>query len=171
MGFGLLGQKVARRLRVNGFKVLAWRRSAAAADGVQCFHGDDGWREAIGDADYVVCLLPLTPETENIIDQDFLATMKSGAYLINCARGAHVVDADLIAALDNGHLKGATLDVFRQEPLPQDHAFWEYEKIILTPHISSPSAAASCVEILSAQVKAIRDGQPLPHEVNRKVGY
>jgi glyoxylate/hydroxypyruvate reductase A len=119
----------------------------------------------------LVCLLPLTVETENIINARTLAALPRGAYVINAARGEHVVDADLLAALDSGHLAGATLDPFRDEPLPDDHPFWSHEKITVTPHSACVAPPSHGVLVIAENIRRLREGQPLVHVVDRVAGY
>ncbi len=150
LGLGAIGRDVARKLKIFGFRLNGWSRSRRSEEGVNCYHGQDGLEPFLAASEFVVCLLPLTPGTENILDAKAFAAMPAGGGIINVARGGHVVDEDLIAALDAGQLSFAKLDVFRQEPLPEDHPFWTHPKIRLTPHnagITNPaSAAAQIVE-------------------------
>lgn len=150
LGMGAIGQDVARKLGIFGFRLNGWSRSPKAVDGVTGYHGAEGFEPFLAASEFVICLLPLTAETENILDARAFAAMPEGGGVINVARGGHVVDDDLIAALDSGQLSFAKLDVFRQEPLPADHPFWRHPKIRLTPHnagITNPaSAAAQIVE-------------------------
>jgi glyoxylate/hydroxypyruvate reductase A len=119
----------------------------------------------------LVCLLPLTTQTENILNQRTLRTLQPGGYLINVARGAHLVDADLLALLDSGHLAGATLDVFRQEPLPAEHAFWKHPKITLTPHTSARTLRDESIAQIAAKMQALASGKPVAGVVDRNKGY
>ncbi|MEM8985405.1 MAG: glyoxylate/hydroxypyruvate reductase A [Pseudomonadota bacterium] len=137
MGLGVLGQAAARMLRDLGFDVAGWSRSKKVIDGVECYAGADQLAPFLARSHTLVSLLPLTAETENLINAGLLSRLPRGAYFINAARGGQVVDADLLAALDDGGLAGATLDVFREEPLPLDHVFWRHPKITVTPHVAS----------------------------------
>jgi glyoxylate/hydroxypyruvate reductase A len=119
----------------------------------------------------LVCLLPLTPDTHNILNQHTLSRLQPGGYVINVARGAHLVDADLLALLDSGHLAGATLDVFRTEPLPPEHPFWAHPQIHITPHISAATLLAESLAQIVAKLRALLQGQPVAGVVQRDRGY
>ena len=119
----------------------------------------------------LVCLLPLTPQTEAIINADTLARLPRGAVVINAARGGHVVDEDLLKALDDGHLAAATLDVFHTEPLPDDHPFWGHPKVTVTPHVASLTVPATAAEAVAENIRRIRAGQPPEPIVDLKAGY
>ena len=155
MGLGVLGERVARALTQFDFPVLGWSRSAKAIGGVQCYFGDDGFQDFLTATRVLVCLLPLTPRTENILNQSNLSRLLPGAYVINVARGGHVVDDDLIALIDSGHLAGATLDVFRQEPLPPAHPFWRHPKITVTPHTSARTLRFESIAQIAGKIQAL----------------
>lgn len=171
LGLGELGGHAARTLASLGFRVLGWSRTARQMEGVECMSGPDSLDTLLAQSDIVVCLLPLTPETRDILDARSFAHMRRGAHLINAARGAHVVDDDLLAALDTGHLAGAALDVFREEPLPPDHPFWRHPRITLTPHIASLTSLDSVAKELTANLRRFVAGKPLKHLVDRDRGY
>lgn len=137
MGLGELGGAAATALAGLGFQVAGWARSAHRLDGVTCFHGDTQRAAFLGRSQILVCLLPLTPATDSILDRTLFARLPRGAWLINAGRGEHLVEADLLAALDTGQLTGAVLDVFRSEPLPPAHPFWRHPRITVTPHVAS----------------------------------
>lgn len=161
MGLGVLGERVALALKQFYFPVLGWSRSAKAVDGVQCFSGTDGLDGFLAATRILVCLLPLTPETDNILNRRHLTRLLPGAYVINVARGGHVVDDDLIALIDSGHLAGATLDVFRQEPLPPEHPFWKHPKITVTPHTSARTLRAESIAQIAGKIQALHGGAAL----------
>ncbi|MEL6935898.1 MAG: NAD(P)-dependent oxidoreductase, partial [Cyanobacteria bacterium J06607_17] len=119
----------------------------------------------------LVCLLPLTPETENTLNVDTLSQLPQGAYVVNVARGNHLVEEDLLSLIDNAHLSGACLDVFRQEPLPPDHPFWSHAKIMVTPHIASLTDPASVAPQIVENYRRMTTGQPLLNQVDRQQGY
>lgn len=171
MGLGALGSEAATRLAKFGFDMAGWTRRPKTMDGVTNFHGPDGLGPFLGRTDILVCMLPLTAETEDIINAKTLAALPKGAFVINCARGAHVVDEDLIKALDCGHIQGATLDVFRTEPLPPDHPFWDHPRITVIPHTSSQGRAAFGVDVLVENMRRARAGEPLVNLVDREAGY
>jgi glyoxylate/hydroxypyruvate reductase A len=161
MGLGALGERVSRALAQFDFPVRGWSRSAKAIPGVQCFAGESGFNDFLAASRVLVCLLPLTPETENILRRDTLARLQPDGYLINVARGRHLVDEDLIALLDSGHLAGATLDVFRTEPLPADHPFWAHPRITVTPHISARTLRDESIAQIAGKIRALERGEPL----------
>jgi glyoxylate/hydroxypyruvate reductase A len=171
LGLGELGSDAARALRALGFPVLGWSRRPKAVDGVETFHGADGLLAMAAKAEILVCLLPLTPETRGVIDARLLGAMKPGGFLINAARGGHMVGADVLAALDSGHLAGAALDVFEPEPLPEDSPFWTHPKVILTPHAASITIPSSAAPQVVENIHRARAGQPLINLVDFSAGY
>jgi glyoxylate/hydroxypyruvate reductase A len=171
LGLGVLGERVAKAVAQFDFPVNGWSRSPKALDGVQCFHGEDQLADFLAASRIVVCLLPLTPETDSILNARNLALIRAGGYVINVARGAHVVDADLLAAIDSGHLAGATLDVFRVEPLPKGHAFWNHPQITLTPHTSARTLRAESIAQIARKIAALQSGQTVAGLVDAGRGY
>ncbi len=171
LGLGVLGSDAARRLAALGFDVAGWSRSPKAVDGVAGFHGPEGLEPLLRRTEVLVCLLPLTDETRGILDARTLALLPPGAAVVNAARGEHVVDADLIAALDSGHLSGATLDVFDKEPLPADHPFWRHDKVLVTPHVASLTDERSAAPQIVENIRRARAGDPLLNAVDRAAGY
>lgn len=174
MGLGVLGERVARTLTQFDFPVNGWSRSPKRVDGVHCFSGETGMADFLAATRVLVCLLPLTPETENILNRDTLSKLWPGAYVINVARGAHLVDEDLIALINSGHIAGATLDVFRTEPLPAEHAFWKHPKINITPHTSARTLREETIAQIAGKIRAVESGTPiasLAGVVDPKIGY
>jgi glyoxylate/hydroxypyruvate reductase A len=171
LGFGVLGQDAAMKLLMLGFDVAGWSRSAKRLDGVTVFDGDAGLTPFLARTQILVCLLPLTPATSGIINARTLAALPKGAYVINAARGGHVVDADLIAALDRGHIAHATLDVFHREPLPVEHPFWRHPRITLTPHVASQTISETASRVVIDGLTALRDGRPPANVVSLEKGY
>ena len=171
MGLGVLGQRVAQALAQFEFPLNGWSRSAKAIDGVRCFHGADGLNDFLSASRVLVNLLPLTPETENILNRTTLSRLQPGGYVINTARGAHLVDKDLIALLDSGHLAGAALDVFRTEPLPAGHPFWQHPKITLTPHTSARTLRDDTIAQIAGKIAALQRGEAVAGIVNPQRGY
>ncbi len=171
LGLGQMGQRCAQRLGVLGFDLLGWSRSARQIDGVRCSHGPEQMQQVLERAEIVVLLLPLTARTANLMDSAAFNAMPRGGYLINCSRGEAVVEDDLIAALDSGHLAGATLDAFRAEPLAPGHPLWRHPKVRVTPHIASLSEARTAALILAEQVRRARNHQPLENLVDTETGY
>lgn len=174
MGLGVLGARVSRALAQFDFPVRGWSRSAKVIDGVQCFAGEAGFENFLAATRILVCLLPLTPDTEGILRQETLSRLRPGAYVINVARGAHLVDEDLMALIDSGHLAGATLDVFRTEPLPAAHAFRIHPRITVTPHTSARTLREESIAQIAGKIQALQNGIPvasLPGVVDPKKGY
>jgi glyoxylate/hydroxypyruvate reductase A len=174
MGLGALGERVGKALAQFDFPVLGWSRSSKVMEGVQCFSGAAGFDAFLAATRILVCLLPLTPETENIMRTDTLLRLRPGGYVINVARGGHLVDEDLIALIDSGHLAGATLDVFRTEPLPAEHPFWEHPKIAVTPHTSARTLRDESIAQIAGKIRDLEDGAAIGNMagvVDLKKGY
>ena len=171
LGLGVLGERVARAVAQFDFPVNGWSRSAKHIAGVRSFHGADQLDAFLAATRIVVCLLPLTSETANLLNARRLACLRRGAYLINVARGAHVVDADLIAALDSGQLAGATLDVFRTEPLPKGHPFWQHPQITLTPHASARTLRSESIAQIARKIESLQRGEAVAGLVDVQRGY
>ena len=174
MGLGVLGARVIRSLALFDFPVWGWSRSEKSIEGARCFSGASGFNDFLSATRILVCLLPLTPETENIMRQDTLARLLPGGYVINVARGGHLVEDDLIALIDSGHLAGATLDVFRTEPLPLTHPFWNHPKIRLTPHTSARTLRDESIAQITGKIRALLSGEPINSiagVVDLKKGY
>ena len=171
LGLGVLGERVAKAVAQFDFPVNGWSQSPRSIAGVQSFYGRNQLDAFLAASRIVVCLLPLTPDTENLLNAKRLAQMPAGGYLINVARGAHVVDADLIAAIDSGHLAGATLDVFRVEPLPQGHPFWAHPRITLTPHTSARTLRSESIAQIAFKIGALEQGEPVAGRVDVARGY
>jgi glyoxylate/hydroxypyruvate reductase A len=171
LGLGELGSAAARHFAGLGYSVRGWSGSLRQIDGVQCFAGDDQFADAVAEADLLICLLPLTPATENLLNEARLAQLKTGAILVNVARGAIVDDEALLAALQTGQLAAACLDVFRIEPLPAQHRFWTTPGILLTPHISAVTNADTAVAQIAENYRRVQAGLPLMNQVDRTRGY
>jgi glyoxylate/hydroxypyruvate reductase len=171
MGLGVLGERVARAVAQFDFPVLGWNRASRTIPGVRCYAGQAAFSEFLAGTRVLVCLLPLTAETENIMNRETLSRLLPGGYVINVARGAHLVDDDLIALLDSGHLAGAALDVFRTEPLPAQHPFWRHPKITLTPHTSARTLRDESIAQIAGKVLALARGEPIAGVVDVKRGY
>lgn len=171
MGLGVLGQRVAQAALHFEFPVRGWSRTRKEIDGVECFAGEDEFDSFLAGTRVLVCLLPLTPETEGIMNRTALAKLMPGGYVINVARGAHLVEEDLIALLDSGHLAGATLDVFRNEPLPPQHPFWHHPKVTITPHTSARTLRDESIAQIAGKIAAFERGEPVAGVVDRQRGY
>jgi len=171
LGVGEIGRDLAAKLAPFGFKLAGWSRTPKRLPGVESFHGEAGFKPFLARSEIVVCLLPLTPETEGVLDAAAFEALPKGAIVINAARGGHVVDADLIAALDSGHLAAAQLDVFRQEPLPSDHPFWKHPKIRITPHNAGITNPMTAAKQIVENLRRLRAGEKLVNVVDPARGY
>jgi glyoxylate/hydroxypyruvate reductase A len=171
MGLGVLGERVARALAHFEFPVNGWSRSPKALEGIRTFSGAEGLPDFLGASRVLVNLLPLTPETQNIMNRDTLSRLQPGGYVVNVARGAHLVDEDLLALIDSGHLAGATLDVFRTEPLPAGHPFWTHPRITATPHTSARTLRAESIAQIVGKMQALQRGEPVAGIVDPRRGY
>lgn len=171
MGLGVLGGDAAEKLVALRFDVAGWSGSPKDLPGVTSFHGADGFLPFLNRSDILVCLLPLTPETTDILDARAFAALPQGAALISVGRGPQVVEEDLLAALATGHLDGATLDVFREEPLPADSPFWDHPRVVVVPHVASMTIARGACEFVIDNIRRLEAGQPLHHVVDLDKGY
>ena len=171
MGLGVLGERVARAVAQFEFPVRGWSRAPRQLAGIDCFAGPDQLDEFLQASRILVCLLPLTDETQGILNRVSLSRLRPGGYLINVARGAHLVDDDLVALLDSGHLAGAALDVFRTEPLPAEHPFWRHPKITVTPHTSARTLREETIAQIAGKILGLARGEPIAGVVDRLKGY
>ncbi|GAB3488282.1 glyoxylate/hydroxypyruvate reductase A [Curvibacter fontanus] len=171
MGLGVLGQRVARAVQQFEFPVRGWSRSPKELPGVRCYAGEAQFADFLAGTRVLVCLLPLTEETRGIMNRETLAQLQPGAYVINVARGAHLVEDDLIPLIDSGHLAGATLDVFQKEPLPADHPYWRHPKIVVTPHTSARTLRDESVAQIAGKIMALGQGKPVAGVVDHHKGY
>ena len=171
MGLGVLGQRVAQALQVFEFPVNGYSRSPKDLPGIRCFSGPDGLADFLAATRVLVNLMPLTPETENILNTRTLSQLQPGGYVINVARGKHLVEQDLLDLIDQGHLAGAMLDVFRTEPLPAEHAFWQHPKITLTPHTSARTLREESLAQIVGKIQALQRGDPINGIVDHHRGY
>jgi glyoxylate/hydroxypyruvate reductase A len=171
MGLGELGAAAAGQLVAHGFQVSGWSRIPKSLEGVVSYAGHGELHPFLHRTDILVCLLPLTAETVGILDAATFAELPHGAFVINVARGRHLVEGDLIEALDSGHLAGATLDVFREEPLPSGNPLWGHPKVLVTPHVASYSVPATAADGVAADIRRVLAGVPPLHRVDRRKGY
>ncbi|MFZ5781899.1 MAG: 2-hydroxyacid dehydrogenase [Pseudomonadota bacterium] len=171
MGLGSIGQDTARKFAMLGFPTAGWSRTKKDLPGIETFHGRDGLAEFLARSDILVDVLPLTRDTQGLLDATAFAHLPKGAYFINMARGGHVVDGALLAALDSGRLAGAALDVFNQEPLPADHPYWTHPKVHVTPHIAGATNPRTASPGVIENIKRLRGGQPLINTVAPGTGY
>jgi len=171
MGLGELGGASARALAALEFDVAGWSRSPKDIPGVESFHGDAGMDAFLARTEILVCLLPLTPRTEGILNAGLFAKLPRGAGIINAARGGHQVEADIVAALDSGQLSEATLDVFHEEPLPPDSPFWDHPRVTVTPHNASLTDPEGAVRQVIDNIRRIGRGEPPLNVVDPEAGY
>lgn len=171
MGLGELGRDAAELLLAHGFRVRGWSRSRRSLDGVEAFAGSAELQPFLGECDYLVCLLPLTVETEGMLNAQLFAALPEGAVLIQVGRGRQLVPADLIAALDSGQLRAALLDVTPEEPLPADDPLWRQPGVRITPHAASYALPETAALTIAANILNLRAGRPLEGVVDRTRGY
>jgi len=171
LGLGALGMRVIEALAPFGFPLRGWSRTEKRIDGVQCYQGLDGLDTFLRGSRVLVCMLPLTPETNNLIDRSNLGKLPAGAYVINVARGAHIAEPELLSLIKSGHIAAATLDVFRNEPLPAQHPFWQEPRITITPHISALTLRRESVQQIADKIRSFESGQPVADIVDRNLGY
>ncbi len=171
MGLGVLGSDAAEKLATLRLDVAGWSRSPKALDGIDCYHGSEGLEDFLARTEILVCLVPLTDETRGILNADTFAKLPAGACIINAGRGGHLVEEDLLAALESGHIDSASLDVFHDEPLPAGHPFWQHPRVVVTPHVASITVPETAIESLAANVERMEAGLPLENVVDFKRGY
>jgi glyoxylate/hydroxypyruvate reductase len=171
LGLGVLGTRIAQTLAHFGFPLRGWSRSAKELPGVSCHHGAAGLDAFLHDTRVLVCALPLTPETDGILNRATLEKLAHGAYIVNVARGAHLVEDDLLALLGEGRIAGATLDVFRKEPLAADHPFRREPRIAITPHIAARTLRDESVRQIAEKIRALQRGDAVAGIVDRTKGY
>ena len=171
LGIGAIGADVARKLLALGFQVHGWSRTEKSLDGVTCHTGESGLFEMLPQCHQIVSVIPLTAETKGIINKRTLAALPQGAYITNIGRGGHVVDEDLLAALKSGHIAGAFLDVFNEEPLPTDHPYWDHPNVIMTPHIAGEIVPRSCAHSIAANIERYRRGEQVHGIADLDRGY
>jgi glyoxylate/hydroxypyruvate reductase len=171
MGLGTIGQDTASKFTALGFPTAGWSRTAKTLPGIETFYGAGGLAKFLARSDILIAVLPLTRETQGILNAKTFAALPKGAYLINMARGGHVVDDDLLAALESGQLSGAALDVFNTEPLPKDHPYWRHPKVRVTPHVAGSTNPRTAAPGVIENIKRLRAGQPLINTVDPTTGY
>ena len=171
LGLGTIGQDTAKKFAALGFPTAGWSRTKKSLPGIETFHGPDGLARVLAQSDILVNVLPLTRDTKGLLDAKLFAALPRGAYLINMARGGHVVDEALLAALDSGHLSGAALDVFNQEPLPQEQRYWTHPKVQVTPHVAGATNPRTASPGVIENIRNVRAGKPLINTVDPKSGY
>ncbi|HCL5257491.1 TPA: glyoxylate/hydroxypyruvate reductase GhrA [Salmonella enterica] len=171
MGAGVLGSKVAESLQAWGFPLRCWSRSRKSWPGVESYAGREELRAFLNQTRVLINLLPNTAQTVGIINRELLDQLPDGAYVLNLARGVHVQEADLLTALDSGKLKGAMLDVFSQEPLPQESPLWRHPRVAMTPHIAAVTRPAEAIDYIARTITQLEKGEPVTGQVDRARGY
>ena len=171
MGLGVIGAQVARALAAKGFAVRGYARSAKEVSGIAVFAGESSLDAFLDDLDFLVCVLPATPATDGILNRRTLSRLANGAHVVNIGRGAALVEEDLIALLDSGKIGGATLDVFRKEPLPADHPFWRLPEIVVTPHVSGLTVPDAAIAQIADKIMRLERGEPVSGVVAIERGY
>ncbi|HVZ69065.1 MAG TPA: glyoxylate/hydroxypyruvate reductase A [Rhizomicrobium sp.] len=171
LGFGEIGQLAGERLRDLGFPVAGWSRTKKRVAGIESYAGDAELKPFLARTDILTCLLPLTPSTRGILNAEAFAAMPAGAAVINAARGGHLVERDLIAALDSNHLSGATLDVFETEPLPESSPLWLHPKITVTPHVAGLTDPKEAARFVIDGMERVERGEKLDNTVDFERGY
>jgi glyoxylate/hydroxypyruvate reductase A len=171
LGLGEIGTMAGERLRDLGFPVSGWSRSRKQINGIKSYAGDAEFAAFLDKSDFLICLLPLTPDTRGILNAGTFAKLPQGAYVINVARGGHLKEPDLIPALDSGHLSGATLDVFENEPLSETSPFWKHPKVIVTPHVAAISDPRVATRFVIDGIAAAERGEKHPNTVDMSRGY
>lgn len=171
LGLGVLGKRIIDALRGFDFPLNGWSRTQKNIDGVNCYAGHAQLDQFLRASRVLVVILPLTSETENLLDHARLAQLPKGAYLVNVARGAHIIEADLLGLIQQGHIAGATLDVFREEPLPSAHPFWQEPRISITPHISALTMHDESARQIAAKIQALQNDQAIAGLVDQARGY
>jgi glyoxylate/hydroxypyruvate reductase A len=171
LGLGTIGQDTARKFAALGFPTAGWSRTAKNLPGIKTLHGADGFMRLLAESDILVNVLPLTRDTRGLLDAKAFAELPKGAYFINMARGGHVVDDALLAALNSNHLSGAVLDVFNQEPLPAEHPYWTHAKVHVTPHIAGATNPRTASPGVIENIKRLHSGGELIHRIDPKTGY
>lgn len=171
LGMGELGKAAAEQFSTLGFTVRGWARTPKHLNNVKMFVGDEEYEHFLRDLDILICLLPLTKSTRGILNKKTFDLLPNNAFVINVARGDHLVEEELLEALDEGRLSGACLDVFKEEPLPEGHPFWLHPKVIITPHIASITSIMNVAPQILNNYHRLQSGQPLANEVLRSKGY
>jgi glyoxylate/hydroxypyruvate reductase A len=171
LGLGVMGSAAAVALHALDFNLNGWSRSKKQLEGVNCFHGQTQFNDFLTQSEILVCLLPLTPATDGILNRNTFAALPQDACIINAGRGEHLIEQDLLEALDSGRLAGAALDVFGTEPLPADHPFWRHPKILVTPHIASLIDPLTGGKVLAQNIRRFRAGEEMVEIIDRSRGY
>ena len=170
-GIGAIGSVVAQDLSYMGFKVEGWGKKKKNIENIKCFHGNEGFNKLIKNSDIHICILPLTSSTINIFNENIFAKMKKGSCFINAGRGEHVVEDDLLNSCKSKHISNAVLDVYRTEPLPKNHSFWQQDNIRLWPHVAAETNPNTAAKQIAKAIDCIDNNVTPPNSVNRITGY
>jgi glyoxylate/hydroxypyruvate reductase A len=171
MGLGLQARQILATLQPYGFTLSGWARSRHCITGVDCFAGVEQLPEFLNQCDILLCALPLTQQTEGILNRHLFQYLPKGAALVNMGRGRHLIEEDLLEALASGQLSAAVLDVLREEPARPEHPFWRHPQILLTPHIAAMTQPESAFDVLLENIRRHQRGDPMLGQVDRKLGY
>ena len=171
LGCGEIGSAVGRGLAAMGFEVRGWTRTPRDLGDIECFAGEGQLDAFLAGSHYLVCLLPLTEDTRGILNRDLFGRLPRGASVINLARGGHLAQEDLLAALEEGQIRGAALDVTEPEPLPSDHPLWRHPRVLITPHVSGITTPETAADQVAENIRRIRQGLPLVNAVDLSRGY
>jgi glyoxylate/hydroxypyruvate reductase len=171
MGMGVLGQDVAMKLQQLGFRVFGYSNSRKFIKNITSYAGEEELNDFLSQINILICMLPLTSDTRGILNYELFRKMNKGSYLINVARGSHLVEEDLLKAIEEGYIEHAFLDVFNKEPLPKEHPFWSHNKIMITPHIASVTNPYAAVPQVIANYKRMMEGSALSNEIDRDKEY
>ena len=171
LGLGVIGSAIARALATLHFDVRGYSRSMKAVEGVRCHAGEAGFPQFLDGLDFLCAVLPSTPQTAGLLDRDALTRLADGAHVVNVGRGDLIVDDDLLALVDSGKLSGATLDVFRKEPLPAEHPYWQRPQITVTPHVSGLTVPDETVTQIAGKIRALERGESVTGVVDVALGY
>jgi len=171
LGLGELGSRVAQDLAGRGYQVCGWSRQPRQINGIRCLHGETGLREMLPETDVLFCVLPATPETRHLLNAERLALLPEDAAIINAGRGSLIDEQALLARLDQERLRFALLDVFAEEPLSEDHPFWQHPRVLITPHVAADTIPEDAVTQIAANLRALASGQPVAGLVDRERGY
>ena len=171
LGLGTIGQDIAQKLRLFGFAVHGWSRTPREVPGIVCHHGADGLKAMLPLCRHLLCVLPLTAATRGILGAETLRLLPKDAYVINLGRGGHVVDEDLLAALDSGQIAGAFLDVFNREPPPPGHPYWRHPKVVMTPHVAGEIVPRSAARTVVENIRRHQRGEPMLGVLDLERGY
>ncbi|WP_170473768.1 2-hydroxyacid dehydrogenase [Ruegeria arenilitoris] len=170
LGLGHIGARTAEMLRAVGFQVIGWSRSPKSIEGVVCLHGENALTVLLGQCDHICAILPSTPLTSGLFDEEMLSKINPGSQLLNAGRGDLIDEIALVTALNNGNLSHAVLDVTSEEPLPASSPLWRHPNVTITPHVSGWHLGEALADV-AENFQRLSSGKPILHEVDRERGY